>query len=72
MTQMAGTRRDQRRNEQWKTGGDTLSKSRSWVLFSRDGLLLFVFLRQESSRAPSKLSMHTAEEATEQEGALNP
>lgn len=34
--------------------GVTLSKSRSWVLSSRDGPLLVFFLRQESSWAPSR------------------
>lgn len=60
------------RNEQWETGRDTLSRSRSRVLFSRDGLLLFLFYKRGSSQALSKLRMRTAEEAAEQDRTLNP
>ena len=60
--------------EEWTAGDqrDTLSKSRSRVLFSRDGLLLFFFLKQESSQALSQLSARSAEEAPEQDDVRNP
>lgn len=35
-------------NGPWKTSKDTLSKSRSQVLLSRDGLVLFLFSKQGS------------------------
>lgn len=50
---------------------DTLSKSRNQVLFSRGGLLLFFFLKRESSQALSQLSVRTAEEVPEQDSVLN-
>lgn len=51
---------------------DTLSKSRSRVLFSRDGLLLFFFLKRESSQALSRLSARSAEEVPERDDVRNP